>query len=53
MSDQHKTYTCNPKEVNDYTLFHRLWTHAVNSPEYQKEEWQEFEIRLRNARIIQ
>jgi hypothetical protein len=48
---EHQTYTCDPKEVKDYTLFHRCWSHAVNSPDYRKDEWQELEIRLRRGAI--
>jgi hypothetical protein len=31
---------------NTLQLFHRLWTKAVNTPNYDKKEWQELEKRL-------
>jgi hypothetical protein len=32
--------------LTNWELFHRLWSKAVDSPRYQKQEWRELESRL-------
>jgi hypothetical protein len=34
------------KDLTNFELFHRLWSKAVASPRYHKQEWRELESRL-------
>ena len=40
------------RTLSDFDLFHRLWSKAVDSPRYNKQEWMIMEERLIKANFL-